>query len=299
MGNFTRKTLRTPTDFIFYLYNILIFLFILINVRKIDNSAVLMLSHFIIVTIYYYISNLNNYQKKPGKYNNYLKIFFIISSLTFLHYESGLINLVIFPDYFDDLIRNLDLKIFGFPIYKIGANYQNNSFLVQILHLAYMTYYFLLLMPVLLIYKNQSNSRIYFSGKAEKSMFLLLFTMFVCYCIFIIFPVAGPTEIHFKIFNDHGGFVRIINYLYKYGDSAGGAMPSSHVSVSLVVTLFSFRHLKSLAPYILICFILLTISTVFCSFHYGIDAVAGIVFGFGLYYLGKYFYNKLESKLQV
>ena len=298
MNFLKEKWLRTPTDILFYFYNFSVALFILINFAAIKDSFLLIISHLIIVFLYFYTSSLNYNLAEPQKLNNYVKIFFVISSLTFLHYESGLINLVVFPEYFDASIRALDIKIFGRPLYKIAAKFTDNTFLVQIFHFFYMTYYLLLLIPVMLIYRKQSQETVAFSGQAEESLFLLLFTMFVCYWIFIIFPVIGPTETHYEIFNDQGGFVKIVNYFYKYGDSAGGAMPSSHVSVSLVVTLFSFKHLKKIAPYILFTFVMLTLSTVFCSFHYAIDSIAGIGIGFCLYYLGKAIHKKLKQKLE-
>ncbi|MCF7886679.1 MAG: phosphatase PAP2 family protein [Candidatus Marinimicrobia bacterium] len=297
MTNIKSKYLQTPTDLIFYVYNLSIICFILFNIASIDHSFLLITAHLIIISIYLYLSALNSHTSNAIKLNIYIKIFFIISSLTFLHYESGLINLVIFPEYFDTGIRVLDIQIFGLPLYKIATKYLNNNFIVQTFHLFYMTYYFMLIIPVILIYKKQSKNNIYFTGRSEESLFLLLFTMFTCYWIFIIFPVTGPTDVHFEIFDGYGGIVKLVNYLYKYGDTNGGAMPSSHVAVSLVVTLFSFQHLKKWAPYILFCFIMLTLSTVYCSFHYALDAIAGILVGFGLYYLGKYVHRKLAHKI--
>jgi membrane-associated phospholipid phosphatase len=299
MINITRHYLKTPTDWLFFLYNLSVSLFILFNLPVITNGLLLISTHLIIIALYIYLSSLNLNDANAIKLNNYIKIFFIISSLTFLHYESGLINLVIFPDYFDESIKALDLKLFGFPVYRLAEKYLRHNLIAQTFHLFYMTYYFILIIPLLLIYKKHSATYLSFSGPVEKSAFLLLFTMFTCYWIFIIFPVVGPTEVHYQIFKDYGGFVKLINLLYEHGDSAGGAMPSSHVSVSLVVTLFSFKYLKNWAPYILVCFIMLTFSTVYCSFHYGIDAIAGILVGLGLYYLGKYIHFKLKRKLKV
>lgn len=298
MLNINKKFLQTPTEVLFYLYNISICIFIMFNFTEVSHGFFLLTMHLLIMAIYFYITSLRLPDENAKRFNNYIKIFFIIASLTFLHYETGVLNLIIFPHYFDESVQALNLKIFGFPVNEIARNHLRHNFFVQTFHFFYINYYLMLFLPVFLIYRKQSQFTIEFTGPTERSLFLLLFTMFACYWIFIVFPVVGPIETHYQIFKGYGGFVRLLDYLYEYGDSAGGAMPSSHMAVSLVVTIFSFRHLKKLAPYILFSFVMLTISTVYCSFHYGIDALAGILAGFIFYYIGKNIHGLLKNKLK-
>jgi len=284
---------NSPTDILFHLYNLLVCLFVIIFHDQIHIAYTLILSHLIIAFGYYYIKKIT----AENNSHSYISIIFTIMTLSFLHYESGMLNLIIFPEYFDDIVRSLDIHLFGLAPYKIADNYLNHPFIVQFFHFFYFSYYLILFIPILLILKKETYYNSIPSGSTERSFFLLLFSMFACYIIFIIFPVKGPTDIHFEIFNKYNSLVGFLDFIYKYGDTHGGAMPSSHVAVSLVITVQSYHYLKKLFPYILCTFIFLTISTVYCSFHYGVDAIAGLVGGLIFYYLGESLYNFTQERL--
>src|SRR6056297_2537792 len=144
MVKINNKFLQTPTELIFYLYNVSVGVFIIFNFSEVGHGLFLIIIHLLIMAIYLYIRSLKLPDENAKKYNNYIKIFFIISSLTFLHYETGLLNLIVFSNYFDESIQALDLKIFGFPIHKIAQSYLRHNFFVQTFHFFYMTYYLML-----------------------------------------------------------------------------------------------------------------------------------------------------------
>lgn len=224
--------------------------------------------------------------------------------LTLFHYETGLLNRIIFPGFFDDVIQKVDQAIFGVLPNRVLSKIFPYDTIHQIFHFFYFTFYFLLFIPVLAVYLKERNS---LEGNTnsvkldlckfkstQNILFVILFAMFICYWIFIIFPVAGPTAERSYLFSNAGGFISIMNYLFKVGDLDGGAMPSSHVAVSLIVALFSYRYLRKYFAIILIDFTLLTISTVYCSYHYAIDVICGLAAGGLLYYLGEMVFKKLN-----
>ncbi|MFU8856619.1 MAG: phosphatase PAP2 family protein, partial [Deferrisomatales bacterium] len=62
----------------------------------------------------------------------------------------------------------------------------------------------------------------------------------------------------------------------------GAAFPSSHVAVALLVALWGGTHFPRLKLLLLVQFVLLSTSAVYCSFHYGVDIIAGVLLGAGM-----------------
>lgn len=293
----------TLTDFIVHIYNLSIALFILFNISKYDYLWKLFILHIGLIFILQGIILARNRLKK--EWLNFLMFFLPLILLTFFHYETGLLNQIIFPKFFDEVIQKVDLTIFGILPNRVLSKIFPYDTIHQAFHFFYFTYYFLLFIPVLAVYLkernnlegniNSTNQNLCKFKSTQNMLFVILFVMFICYWIFIIFPVAGPTAERSYLFPDAGGFISIMNYLFKVGDLDGGAMPSSHVAVSLAVVLLSYKYLSKYFTIILIDFILLTISTVYCSYHYAIDVICGLAVGGLLYYLGEMVFKKLKG----
>jgi len=183
------------------------------------NSSILLLSiHLALGSAMYCFSIYRN--RKNNLILNYISVLIPILSLIYLHYETGLLNQVIFHHYFDSWIQKLDLAIFGgLPNQMLSKIFPNN-FTNQIFHFFYFTLYPLLFCTVTLIFFKESGrvgpqdlSR-NFWGKMEKTQSMLftgLLTMFVCYWIFLFFPVIGPTAERSGLFPDSRGFISLLN----------------------------------------------------------------------------------------
>jgi membrane-associated phospholipid phosphatase len=159
-------------------------------------------------------------------------------------------------------------------------------------------------------------------GKVEfvRALFNILFVFFTSYIVFVILPVAGGrimenyyiagyyidgayqpgilvesvrelTETY-----RHGLFTHIMVYIYRASTHFGGAFPSSHVAVSLTISLLSFRYFRGLAFLLLVVTFFLSISTVFCHYHYFVDAVAGVIWGVVMFGLSELVYAIIGVK---
>ena len=82
----------------------------------------------------------------------------------------------------------------------------------------------------------------------------------------------------------------VMFFIYRNVPHWGGAFPSSHVAIALTLTLLSFRYFKKFSWLLLINTIFLSISTVFCHYHYFIDVLAGYIFGIVMFALSEIFY---------
>jgi len=290
----------SPVDLIFQVYNASIFIFIAVNIRNISNGFVLLNSN-VAVALLMGLLLVFRFRLRASILQA-LNIILPLSLLIFLHYETGLINLTIFDHYFDDSLERLDLLIFGTEPIGYVVRLCTSRFLQQLFHFFYFTFYLVFFLPLLILFFKEkkhiepelSSDRLWpRMAHTQQMLFTLLFTMFICYWIFILFPVKGPTEQHALLYPHNRGMVGLINLIYQHADSDGGAMPSSHVAATLVIMLFSFRYLPRIRWIMLIDFILLSISAVYCSFHYAVDVIAGILIGLLTYYAGNYLFGRL------
>jgi membrane-associated phospholipid phosphatase len=116
--------------------------------------------------------------------------------------------------------------------------------------------------------------------------------------VFTFFPVAGP-HYQFPVIGGHlseGFFYELVHLVLEDGGSKGAAFPSSHVAVAVTILLVSWRHDRLVATVLAPFVIGLTISTVYGRFHYGIDALAGVLTAVVLVILARYLQRWLGPK---
>jgi len=160
------------------------------------------------------------------------------------------------------------------------------------MHFAYFSYY--LMIPAVGLYIS-INSRKTF----HKFMFGMAFLYYICLVIYSILPVIGGrywdvTMELSKVYR-YGIFTRIMAYIYSHTTHMGGAFPSSHVAISVAVSIAAIQTNKKFGYSILFLTFLLSISTVYCHYHYFIDTIFGIIFGIVLFLLGQIIYDKLST----
>ena len=103
----------------------------------------------------------------------------------------------------------------------------------------------------------------------------------VCYVWFVLYPVAGPNY----VFEHPTGPVRevwsarLVYAALAGGSSFGAAFRSSHVAATVAATMGLWRVWKSLAVWFVVPAALLTVGTIYCQMHYGVDATSGLALG--------------------
>ncbi len=121
----------------------------------------------------------------------------------------------------------------------------------------------------------------------------------MCYFIYSIVPVIGGRYIEeaMAITQQYraGVFTHIMVFIYRNSGHLGGAFPSSHVAVTLVLTISALQNLSKMGYVFLLIAFFLTIATVYCHYHWFIDSVFGVFTGVGGYFLAKYAYRKLQG----
>jgi membrane-associated phospholipid phosphatase len=152
-----------------------------------------------------------------------------------------------------------------------------------VLHLAYLAYYPLLLLPALILALRGD-----WAG-AERVVFAMMLAFVACYAAFVLFPVAGPNY----AFPHPTGPVRevwsarLVYGVLEGGSSVGAAFPSSHVAATLATMLAAWFSWPALGRTMVVPFALLVVAVVYCQMHYVVDAVSGLGVGVGAWAGGR------------
>lgn len=197
---------------------------------------------------------------------------------TFFYYQTGLINRVLIPSFLDEFFMNLDVTIFRkFPGYYMNSG-EGNRFLDEFFHFFYFSYYLIIPGTGILLYRK--DERLF-----EKFVFQISSLFYLCYLVYVVLPVEGPLHLRDTIYREGGVFRAIVDFIYEEGENPGAAFPSSHVAVTYLVAWWGSRHLPRLKQVYWCIFLFLSISTVYCYFHYAVDVVAGIALAISMTFL--------------
>lgn len=177
--------------------------------------------------------------------------------------------------YFDDLIIAWEQSLFGGQPSRDWAVAAPMPWLSELLHTAYLSYYFIIFVPPLLLFLRGRTVAF------RTAVFTVMLAFFAHYVFFIYFPVQGPRY----LFPPPGGELangvayQLTHRLLEAGSSQGAAFPSSHVGVSVAQTLVAFVYLPRLALVLAVLTAGLAAGAVYGGFHYATDALAGFVLG--------------------
>lgn len=141
------------------------------------------------------------------------------------------------------------------------------------LHLSYASYYLLVLLPpVLLAVRGRRDDY-------ARTVLALTVVYAACFTAYLFFPVDGPRFLVGPAQAPDGPVRRFVLHLLAAGSSRGTAFPSSHVAASVVATLAALHHDRRAGAVVGLFTAGLVAGTVYGGFHYGVDALAGLVVG--------------------
>lgn len=198
-------------------------------------------------------------------------------------------NRVVFHNYLDPFFQYLDNLIFGYQPAIIWGTKLDNFFFQEFFHFAYFSYYFMI--PALGIYYYQKRK-----SEFERYVVNISFIFIICNLTYNFLPVIGgrfwaETLALTKNFR-YGLFTNIMAFIYNKTQHWGGAFPSSHVAVALTVFLSAQRQKLKVSYWLLIHIFILSISVVYCHYHYFVDIIGGIIYALIFFKLGNLLYDK-------
>jgi len=282
-----------PTDYLVLFYGAFLLLIALFFGNRIEEGSNFLTLDFGVLMI---LSVCIYFERRDYHSQIYwIHVWIPILTLALFYTQSTIFDNLIFPHTFDPLLQRWDKTVFGVALNTKLAPLAKSSFIDETMHGFYFFYYFMLFVPGLIMML-----------KRHPLVFEMIFTIAVMaylhYIFFMLFPADGPIDYHSQLFGKGSIFIPLMNLIYQTsGQQGGGAFPSTHVSTVVVVMLFTAKFRRKSLWLTFPVTVGIIIATVYCSYHYAIDALAGIVSGSLCYFLGRYIYShwKHPSELPV
>jgi len=219
---------------------------------------------------------------------DFLRYFYPILLYTGFYRETSVLNHAFIGHYFDSAFMRVEEWIFGFqPSVSFMARLPHLP-ISELFYVSYFSYYVMI---------GGVGLALYFQGRERFFHFVTVTSVifYACYLTYIFMPVLGPHvfreavpcfpgqsqipcfPLAYPEAIQSGPFFQIMKFIYVYFESVGAAFPSSHVAIATCTLYFSWRYIPCIRYVHLVAVILLSLSTVYCRYHYAIDVPAGIL----------------------
>jgi len=215
--------------------------------------------------------------RQAGPVGRFLGDWYPMLLLGALYGEIGVLTLD--AGFQNDLpVQRLEAWAFGSQVSYRWIREMPSPLFSWLMHACYLAYY-----PILYA----SPLGLWVTGRREaarRTIFAVMTTFFLCYLVFLFFPVAGPRYAFDLPHNaaTEVGPARLAQWLLDRGDSWGAAFPSSHVAAAVVAAGMALRYWRPLGLAMLPFTAGLIVAVVYGQFHYAVDSLAGLVLAAGV-----------------
>jgi membrane-associated phospholipid phosphatase len=190
----------------------------------------------------------------------------------------------------DLLVQRWEYLLFGGQPATTWAPRMPDLALSELLHLCYASYYLLVYLPPLLLYRQ---------GRREafaRTMLALTLVYASCFVPYLFFPVDGPRYLVGPAAAPEGPIRGFVLRLLAAGSSRGTAFPSSHIAASVVAALCALQFQRAVGVVVALLTLGLALGTVYGGFHYAVDGIAGIAVGVFAWLLAGTIWRRLSRR---
>jgi membrane-associated phospholipid phosphatase len=258
---------------VIYLFVCLTILLVVFK-QRIENQPLFIIFNMIMILLIIFISPFIDDRK--NKLLHFIRYWYLVIAIPFIYWYIGNFIHLIFADLFDRYIISFETALFGeHP--NIWIQKMVSPLLTEIMQISYATYWFIIPIGAAIFYFHRQYK------KLELVLFYTFTTFFISYLLFIFLPVAGPRIIMAdRLSVPYKGILLtpiLRNFIADVG-LKGGAFPSSHVAVALVILIFIWKYYPATAKkYILPIVSTLSLATIYGQYHYVTDVIAGLFLG--------------------
>ena len=291
------------------IYNLLTTLLVFILFTYLPNPAQMLIGRVFIASITFALMYLSRFV--PCKATVFVRIAFQMALLAYWYPDTFEFNRI-FPN-LDHIFSTIEQGLLGFqPAITFHQNYPQ-LWVSELFNMGYFFYYPMIAIVAVYTFLFKFES-------FNKFSFIIVSAFFLYYIIFIFVPVAGP-QFYFpaigmdnvaegvfpsigNYFNNNiqllagpdngvgGFFYGLVEASQEVGERPTAAFPSSHVGISTVLMILSWRLNKKLFTGLLPFYFFLCGATVYIQAHYLIDVIVGFASAFGVYVLASKIYAR-------
>jgi membrane-associated phospholipid phosphatase len=259
-----------PVDYLLLIYNIVVAGSIVIFHQRISAWPLYLAFNLSLICLVWALCRI---PRNPA--NVLMKIvrrWYFLIVLLFVYEETGGLAFIYFPHWLDNQLAALEVSIFGthpnLALEQISFPPLNEFFMF-----GYLAYFFLILVYAMLLKIRRMHPELDLFATTACLTFLSGFL------IFYFVPVAGPRFLFADVFaSPLKGylFVPLADFVIQHGAAEGGAMPSTHTAVALVILVHAWRNLRKAAWIFAPIVFGLVVGTFWGRFHYVSDTLAGV-----------------------
>ena len=273
------------SDLVVFIFLVLSGLIILLGNAKTEHFTILIGSRIAAVAIIFTLIKVDAAFK--NRIIQFIRCFYPLLFTAYFYGETGYYNNIYFAD-LDGIFIQLEQWFFGFQPALLFSLKFDSFWFNELMFFSYFSYYLIVFVFPLIVYIKKR-------AEFDRLFFLIIFSFYAYYLIFAIFPVVGP-QFYFPAeqaeITHPGLFGKMVKFFQDAGETPTGAFPSSHVGLSWIILIASYKLYKKLFWVILPLAILICFSTVYIKAHYVVDVFAGLVSAVLLYFLGDKIYDK-------
>lgn len=209
----------------------------------------------------------------------FLRAVYPVALTPLLYAELSFLNQLFAEGYLDPIVQGWEASLFGGqPSVEVARRFPS-FWLSELLHAGYFAYYLIVPAALLGIYRTRRARALHAVA------FQTALAFFLCYLVFILFPVAGPRYLFTPIAGARaeGTLFALVHAVLESGSSKGTAFPSSHIAAAWAAVLACWRIDVRWFWLLVAPAAALAAGTIYGRFHYGVDAVAGIALAFAVH----------------
>ena len=234
-----------------------------------------------------FVLKLSSERRARGRQEKFVQAFSPLLFIIVIFESLGDLIQYLQPDIDSSLIR-IDFFIFGVHP-TIWMQQWIVPWFTDVMSLAYVSYYFIPVIFVLVLYLKNRRTGLY------ESIFILTFGYYISFMSYILFPAVGP-----RFAMDHlysvpleGSLVTdlVRDVLNAIEHNKRDCMPSGHTQIVLMVLFLAYRYERILFTIFLPIICALILSTVYLRYHYVVDIFAGVALAIGCVIVGDRLYR--------
>jgi len=268
-----------PADLLVLVYLVIVSALLIFSPRNVPDRGLLTAVHLGLLLA---VAALRFVPREGSGVGRVLRHMYPLALLPLAYRDVAVLNRLLTERYFDAPVSGWDRVLFGFDLSQVLHQWVPLGAVSEYVHLSYLVYAALIPLVCLPLYLSHRR------GEFRLFTTAVIATFTACYLTFIVFPVQGPFHYFGPIdpAAKRSFFAVLADRMLHRASATGTAFPSSHVAVAVVVWAMCRRMLPRLSPFVLVITVGIFLGTVYGGFHYGVDALAGVIVGLLFAHLG-------------
>ncbi len=297
-----KKPLRglTAAEWVVLVYLVFTTLLLFFTFTKVHNPASMLWGRVQVVAITAAMWGV--YRMVPCRFTMLARIVAQLALLSWWYPDTYEFNRM-FPN-LDHIFASYEQSLFGCQPALTFASEWSHPLVSETMHMSYSAYFPLIALVTLYYFFVRYS-------ELQRMVFIVVASFFIYYVVFIFLPVTGPQYYYLAAgveqiaagvfpnvgdwFATHqeplplpgyedGFFYQMVSNAHAVGERPTAAFPSSHVGVTTILMLLSWRTgCRWLFTVVLVLLVIMCFSTVYIQAHYVIDVLAGLPSGMLLY----------------